>query len=96
MHTIDRDELAGLHLDGLRYRFDDLRSKIPMLERLAGRQEIDQLANLDDVVPVLFEHTMYKSYPAALLEQGRFADLTRWLDKLPPSISLGSTSRVAS
>lgn len=82
MHTIDRDELAGLQLDGLRYRFDDLRSKIPMLERLAGRQEIDQLANLDDVVPVLFEHTMYKSYPAALLEQGRFTDLTRWLDKL--------------
>lgn len=82
MHTTDRDVLAGLQLDGLRYRFGDLRSKIAILDRLAGRQGIDELVSLDDVVPVLFEHTLYKSYPVALLEQSRFGDLTRWLDKL--------------
>jgi hypothetical protein len=82
MHLIDRDELAELQLGGLRYRFNDLRSKIPMLGRFADRQGIGEIVDIDDVVPILFEHTVYKSYPPALLEQGRFSDLTRWLDKL--------------
>lgn len=82
MQSIDRDELAQLQQEGLRYRFDGLRSKIPMLDRFADRQGIDEIVDVDDVVPILFEHTVYKSYPAALLEQARFGDLTRWLDKL--------------
>lgn len=82
MHSIDPAELALLQLDGLRYRFEDLRSRIPMLGRFADRQGIDEIDDINDVVPILFEHTVYKSYPAALLEQARFTDLTRWLDKL--------------
>ena len=37
---------------------------------------------LDDVVPLLFEHTMYKSYPVSLLEKGKFTQMNRWLNKL--------------
>jgi hypothetical protein len=34
------------------------------------------------VVPVLFDHAIYKSYPTALLDQHRYADLTAWLNRL--------------
>lgn len=82
MQTVDRDTLAALQLEGLKYRFGELRSKIPMLDKLAGKQGIETLETVDDVAPILFEHTIYKSYPPALLEKGRFADINRWLSKL--------------
>ena len=34
------------------------------------------------MVPLLFQHSVYKSYPLALLVKNRFAELTRWLDRL--------------
>jgi hypothetical protein len=82
MQSIARPELEALQLEGLRYRLDDLRGRIAMLGKLADSQQIDSLATLDDVVPLLFEHTMYKSYPPSLLENGRFADINRFLSRL--------------
>ena len=38
--------------------------------------------SLEDAVPLLFPHTVYKSYPLSLLERGQFDRLTRWLDGL--------------
>jgi hypothetical protein len=40
------------------------------------------VSELDDVVPLLFSHTAFKSYPAALLDKKRFDLMTQWLDKL--------------
>jgi len=81
-HSVPRDELHRLQIGNLRRRFADLRGRVPMLEKLADRQGIDSIDRLEDVVPLLFEHTMYKSYPPQLLEESRFADINRWLGKL--------------
>ncbi len=53
-----------------------------MLTRLADFMGIMQIDRFEDVVPLLFDHTTYKSYPASLLDNGRFDQLTRWLGKL--------------
>jgi hypothetical protein len=53
-----------------------------MVSRLASRQGISALEDIEDVVPLLFEHTMYKSYPVALLARQQFTKLTDWLAKL--------------
>lgn len=82
MHTVDRSELESLQLAGLRHRFASLRERIPVLTMMAGEQGVGDLIGLDDVVPLLFRHTMYKSYPSSLLLKGRFDLLTRWLDRL--------------
>jgi hypothetical protein len=82
MHSVPRDELAALQLAGLQYRLDELRNRIPILQKLADKQGIDELGELDDVVALLFEHTMYKSYPPALLEKNQFAQIMRWMAKL--------------
>jgi hypothetical protein len=53
-----------------------------MVAKLAEAQGITGVVTIEDVVPLLFEHTMYKSYPPALLERQRFDQLTEWLNKL--------------
>ena len=82
MGSIPRKAMKALQLAALQIRFNDLRDKVPMLKKLADEQGIEQINSLDDVVPLLFEHTMYKSYPASLLEKGRFTQINKWLNKL--------------
>ena len=80
--VMPRELLAAMQEEGLKYRFETLVEKIPMLEKLAGKQGITKIENIDDAVPLLFEHTMYKSYPPVLLEQSRFTDLNKFISRL--------------
>jgi hypothetical protein len=82
MHAISRDRLEAIQLAGLKTRFSQLRDNIPMLKKLADEAEIDALETLEDVIPLLFTHTVYKSYPMSFLEKNRFQQLTQWLQKL--------------
>ena len=82
MYSLPREELDALQLAGVQGRFAELRDNIPMLKKLADEQGITEINHLDDLVPLLFEHTMYKSYPASLLEKGRFGQINKWLSKL--------------
>ncbi|MET0988603.1 MAG: hypothetical protein ABW034_24690 [Steroidobacteraceae bacterium] len=82
MQSLPRDELEALQLAALQFRFETLYASVPMVKTLADKQRADGIRQLADVVPMLFEHTMYKSYPPSLLENNRFDQLTRWLNKL--------------
>jgi hypothetical protein len=75
-------QIHDVQLNGARRRFADLRKKIPVLDRLGAEQGIDEITSLDDVAPLLFAHTVYKSYPMSYLERGQFDRLTRWLNGL--------------
>ncbi|MBW2418350.1 MAG: hypothetical protein JRH19_07375, partial [Deltaproteobacteria bacterium] len=72
------DELESIHLEGARRRFEQLHDRVPALRKLAAEQGIARIGSLDDVVPLLFPHTVYKSYPLSYLEKGRYDKLTRW------------------
>jgi hypothetical protein len=82
MQHVPSDELAELQLAALRLRFIELRDEIPTLHAMADEQGITELNDVTDVVPLLFQHSVYKSYPASLLERHRFAPLTQWLGRL--------------
>src|ERR1700722_19940424 len=82
MHSVDRERLTELQQAGLARRFEEMFERVPMVAKLAGRQGITKVVKFEDVVPLLFEHTMYKSYPMALLERRQFVRLTDWLGKL--------------
>jgi hypothetical protein len=82
MHAVSRDRLDELQRGALSARFVEQRERIPMVAKLAARQGITSVDGFADVVPLLFEHTMYKSYPLAFLERQRFDQLTVWMDKL--------------
>ncbi len=84
MHSVPRDLLWDLQTEALKLRFEDHRDRIPMLTRLADKQGINHIGEIDDILPLLFEHNVYKSYPGYLLETGEYGKLTRWLDRLTP------------
>ena len=81
-NNLSREQIDELQLHGLRQRFAELRDRIPVVTRLADAEGVDSIEGLDDVVPLLFEHTVYKSYPPSLLAAGRFAQINRWLSRL--------------
>lgn len=75
-------DVEDLRLHLVRQRFDMLRPAVSMLDSLASNQKLDSIESLNDAVPLLFQHTVYKSYPLSILENGRFDRLTGWLGAL--------------
>jgi hypothetical protein len=75
-------DLAQLQLSAMQQRFAALRNRLPVLQVMAQEQKIEGIDSLDAVAPLLFPHTVYKSYPLSLLENDRFDRLTQWLGRL--------------
>ena len=84
MQSVPRDLLEELQTEALSMRFERQKERIPTLSKLADRQGITRVREIDEILPVLFEHTMYKSYPTYLLEKGQFDKMTTWLNRLTP------------
>jgi hypothetical protein len=82
MHTVPRAELEELQRQAMGIRFQQHRQSVAMLRKLADRLGITELNEFDDVVPLFFAHTAFKSYPPVLIDQKRFDLMTQWLDKL--------------
>ena len=82
MHSIARDELEELQRQAMAIRFQQHVQSIEMVRKLADRLGITELNEFNDVVPLMFSHTAFKSYPAALIDNKRFDLMTKWLDKL--------------
>ncbi len=85
LHTwnhLSRDEVDAMQLAGLKRRFAELRDRIPTLKKLADAEGVDRIENIDDVAPLLFKHTVYKSYLPSLLEKHNFTQINKWLGKL--------------
>jgi hypothetical protein len=79
---LPRAEVDALQLQALKQRFAELRDRIPVVKRLADSEGVHSIEQLDDVVPLLFEHTVYKSYPPSLLEKRNFTQINKWLGRL--------------
>lgn len=73
-------DLDRIHLAGLRLRFAELAPKLHPLGQLAEENRVTEISALEDVAPLLFPHTEYKSYPLSLIDNGRFDQLNAWLD----------------
>lgn len=82
MHSIPRDELEQLQLAAMPVRFKEQYETIDVLRKLVDRLGITELKEINDLAPLLFPHTVFKSYPASLLDKKRFDMMTKWLDTL--------------
>jgi hypothetical protein len=82
LFALSRAEVEPLQRDALVRRFERLRPAVVALDKLASRQGVDRLDGVDDVVPVMFDHRVLKSYPLSLIEKRQFDRLTAWLDRL--------------
>ena len=75
-------DLEPLWIDAIDRRFGECRSQIRVLDQLAERAGVDAIRRLEDVVPLLFAHTAYKSYPEAFIRRDRWDRMNLWLDTL--------------
>ncbi len=78
-------ELDALRLEAARELFATRRDQIPLLARRAEDAGIDEIKSFEDLVPLLFAHTVYKSYPQQLFNKGRWDAMVQWLQSLSVS-----------
>jgi hypothetical protein len=71
-----------VQVEVLKRRFEQLRHSVAALDKLAKRQDIEHVESVGDALPLFFDHRVYKSYPAVLIEKRDFPKLTAWLDRL--------------
>lgn len=82
LFSLSRADVEGPQREVLIRRFEALRPTVNALDKLASRQGVDRIDTVDDVIPVLFDHRVYKSYPLSLIEKRQFTRLTAWLRRL--------------
>ena len=94
VHAQDRynysaDEIRATQIEAINERFQDRKDRIKLLGHRAEEANISEVRSLEDVVPLLFPHTAYKSYPEGWLMEERWDRLGKWLDtvstyRVPP------------
>ena len=75
-------DIEARQLEAARELFAERREQIPVLRRRAEDCGVTEIRTLDDLVPLLFAHTSYKSYPASFVEQGKWDRLLQWMQTL--------------
>jgi len=75
-------DLAELQLEAVRERFAERRLQIRTLDKRARDVGVSEIRSFDDVVPLLFAHTNYKSYPEAFIDAGHWKHMNHWLRTL--------------
>jgi len=91
-------ELRPLRLEAARELFKERIEQIPVLRRRAQDSGVREVRHFADLVPLLFSHTVYKSYPVALVEQGKWDRLLQWLRTLsvqdPTSVDMTGVENI--
>jgi hypothetical protein len=75
-------DLAPAQLVAADELFQERREQIPLLAKRAADAGIDSVSSFADLVPLLFAHTVYKSYPQSFYDNGRWDRMLQWLDTL--------------
>jgi hypothetical protein len=83
----DFQEMLPKQLEAIDERFQGRVQKIKLLQNRAETGGVTRVERMADVVPLLFAHTAYKSYPEGWLVEQKWDRLGRWLDTV-------STNRV--
>jgi hypothetical protein len=79
---LSSSELDPLRLAAAQELFAERRVQIPLLNRRAQDAGIDAISSFDNIVPLLFAHTVYKSYPPQFFAKGRWDAMLKWLQTL--------------
>src|ERR1700712_2066806 len=77
-------ELRQLQIAALNERFQERKDAIKLLSHRANEAGITEVRAIEDIVPLLFPHTAYKSYPESWLAEEKWERLTKWLTTVSP------------
>ncbi len=77
-------DVQALQIEALNERFQERKDSLKLLTHRASEAGTTEIRSLDDMVPLLFPHTAYKSYPESFLMEEKWERLTRWLGTVSP------------
>jgi hypothetical protein len=77
-----RRQIEEMQLEATRELFAERREQIAVLRRRADESGVTEIRSLHDLVPLLFAHTVYKSYPQTFVEKGQWDRMLAWLQTL--------------
>ena len=77
-------EIRPLQIEALNERFQERKDAIKLLALRAREAGTTGISDLADMVPLLFPHTAYKSYPESFLIEEKWDRLTKWLGTISP------------
>ncbi|MEV5828218.1 hypothetical protein AB0L25_21935 [Spirillospora sp. NPDC052242] len=77
-------DLRETQLAALDERLRERRGRIALLARRAEDAGVGEIRDRADMVPLLFPHTAYKSYPESFLTEERWDRLGKWLGTVSP------------
>ena len=69
-------------LAALKVQFERFKDSVAALDKLARREGVSSIESIEDALPLLFDHRVYKSYPLAIIEKRQIGKLNSWLDRL--------------
>lgn len=78
----DYDQVRAVQLKAFNERLSEQAAAIPMVGRRVADLGIESIETAEDILPLLFSPTVYKSYPESFVTQGKWSNLLRWLDGL--------------
>lgn len=81
-YGVPEKELRALRIEAADAVLAQRRQQVRILARRADEAGVKRVSRAEDLVPLLFPHTTYKSYPATFVEKKRWTDLARWLTTL--------------
>jgi hypothetical protein len=73
-------DIRPIQIAAFNERLDTRRKQIAIVDQLASDLGIDHVEKLQGIVPLLFAHMTYKSYPESFVSKGQWENLLRWLD----------------
>ncbi|HEX8057608.1 MAG TPA: hypothetical protein VF481_13175 [Novosphingobium sp.] len=73
-------ELLPQQIEAINERFQDRVGQIKLLQNRAEEGGITEIRRMEDIVPLLFAHTAYKSYPEGWLIDRKWDRMGKWLD----------------
>jgi hypothetical protein len=76
---MENEEREAFQLKALRRRIEELQPKLKALRSQMEHSGFRRIDRLEDVAPLLFPDSVYKSYPVSLVEKAQFSRLTQWL-----------------
>jgi hypothetical protein len=76
------EELLPLQLAAAQEFFEERREQVRILAMRAEGTGITRIRSTADMVPLLFSHTTYKSYPVGFVTKGQWNRMLQWMQTL--------------
>ena len=77
-------ELRETQLEALNERFQERKDRIKLLGHRVREAGTGEIRSREDMVPLLFPHSVYKSYPESFLIEEKWDRLGQWLGAVSP------------